>query len=105
MRPSIDQGAAGSKSVKVNRSAIWHIKCKGEPPPKFSWYKDGELLENGDDIKIETKEYQGGATALMQIVKSKMSDAGVYNFITEWEKIQEFSAEQSALAVVTRGHT
>ena len=83
VRPSIDQGAAGSKSVKVNRSAIWHIKCKGEPPPKFSWYKDGELLENGDDIKIETKEYQGGATALMQIVKSKMSDAGVYNFITQ----------------------
>ena len=92
VRPSIDQGAAGSKSVKVNRSAIWHIKCKGEPPPKFSWYKDGELLENGDDIKIETKEYQGGATALMQIVKSKMSDAGVYNFSlfyhTEGEKIQ-----------------
>ena len=83
VKPSIDHGAAGSKSVKVNRSAIWHIKCKGEPPPKFSWYKDGELLENGDDIKIETKEYQGGATALMQIVKSKMSDAGVYNFITQ----------------------
>ena len=83
MRPSIDHGAAGSKSVKVNRSAIWHIKCKGEPPPKFSWYKNGELLKNCNEIKIETDEYQGGATALMQVVKSQMTDAGTYTLVAE----------------------
>jgi len=83
LKPSIDHGAAGSKSVKVNRSAIWHIKCKGEPPPKFLWYKDGHLLQNSGAIQIQSDEYQGGATALLQIVKSQMSDAGCYTLVAE----------------------
>ena len=58
VKPSIDHGAAGSKSVKVNRSAIWHIKCKGEPPPKFLWYKDGHLLQSSGAIQIQSDEYQ-----------------------------------------------
>jgi hypothetical protein len=72
VRPTIDPGASGSKSVKVNRSAIWHIKCKGEPPPTFSWYKDGELLVDSPEIAIQNNEYQGGSTTMLQIVKSKV---------------------------------
>ena len=72
-----------SKSVKVNRSAIWHIKCKGEPPPTFSWYKDGKLLADSPEIKIETDQSQGSATAMMQVVKSQMDDAGCYTLVAE----------------------
>ena len=35
--PSIDKGQAGSKTVRVNRTAFWQIRCRGEPPPKFTW--------------------------------------------------------------------
>jgi len=83
LKPTIDPGASGSKSVKVNRSAIWHIKCKGEPPPKFSWYKDGELLVDSQDIVIQNNEFQGGSTTMLQVVKAKMSDAGTYTLVAE----------------------
>ena len=72
VKPTIDPGASGSKSVKVNRCAIWHIKCKGEPPPKFSWYKDGELLVDSPDIVIQNNEFQGGSTTMLQVVKAKV---------------------------------
>ena len=72
VKPTIDPGASGSKSVKVNRCAIWHIKCKGEPPPKFSWYKNGELLADSPEIVIQNNEYQGGSTTMLQVVKAKV---------------------------------
>ena len=73
--PSIDKGGTGSKTVKVNRSAIWHIKVRGEPPPVFSWYKDGRKLENSEEFLIESDEYQGGATAMFQVLRTQvMSD-------------------------------
>ena len=40
--PTIDKGAGGSKSVKVNRMTVWRINVKGEPPPAFSWWKVGQ---------------------------------------------------------------
>ena len=70
--PTIDPGASGSKSVKVNRCAIWHIKCKGEPPPTFSWYKDDELLVDSAEIAIQNTEFQGGSTTMLQVVKAKV---------------------------------
>merc|ERR1712037_971838 len=32
LAPSIDKGQAGSKTVRVGRTAFWQIRCKGEPP-------------------------------------------------------------------------
>ena len=73
MTPCIDKSNAGSKTVKTNRSAIWHIKVKGEPPPTFSWYKDGKKLNEGDDEYIMEREaYQGGATAILHIFKTQV---------------------------------
>eukprot|EP00095_Tigriopus_kingsejongensis_P009301 maker-scaffold175_size286436-snap-gene-1.53 protein:Tk09301 transcript:maker-scaffold175_size286436-snap-gene-1.53-mRNA-1 annotation:"low quality protein: twitchin-like" len=83
LRPCIDKGAAGSKSVRVHRSAIWHIKVKGEPPPQFSWYKNGNKLINSDEFVIATDEYQGGATAMLQVFRSQMHDAGTYTLVAE----------------------
>merc|ERR1712088_1167128 len=60
LKPTIDPGASGSKSVKVNRSAIWHIKC------------NGELLVNSPEIAVQNNEYQGGSTTMLQIIKAKM---------------------------------
>lgn len=72
VRPMIDKGAAGSKSVRVHRSAIWQIKVKGEPPPEFSWFKGGQRLHNSDEFVIATDEYQGGATATLKILRSQV---------------------------------
>ncbi|XP_059094392.1 twitchin-like [Tigriopus californicus] len=83
LRPMIDKGAAGSKSVRVHRSAIWHIKVKGEPPPQFSWFKGGQRLHNSDEYIIATDEYQGGATAMLQVFRSQMHDAGTYTLVAE----------------------
>jgi len=78
LAPTIDKGAGGSKSVKVNRMTVWRINVKGEPPPQFSWWKDGRKIETDDDYQVETQEYQGGATAILQILKTQMPDAGTY---------------------------
>ena len=92
--PTIDKGAGGSKSVKVNRMTVWRINVKGEPPPAFSWWKDGRKIDNTEEfqvfttpnfsvsrssyLQVETEEYQGGATAILQILKTGMVDAGTY---------------------------
>ena len=55
--PIIDKGTTGSKTVKVNRSAIWHIKVRGEPPPKFTWFKDGRKIEDAPTSGREVKGY------------------------------------------------
>ena len=80
--PTIDPGASGSKSVKVNRCAIWHIKCKGEPPPTFSWYKDDELLVDSTEIAIQNTEFQGGSTTMLQVVKAKVCKSSIYDDLT-----------------------
>ena len=67
LAPTIDKGAGGSKSVKVravfeksfldcqifsqvNRMTVWRINVKGEPPPQFSWWKDGGKLLSHQDM-------------------------------------------------------
>ena len=76
--PTIDKGAGGSKSVKVNRMTVWRINVKGEPPPTFSWWKDGKQIVSNDEFQVECEEYQGGSTAILQIFKTRMQDAGTY---------------------------
>ena len=76
--PTIDKGAGGSKSVKVNRMTVWRINVKGEPPPQFSWWKDGKQIVNSEEYQIEMEEYQGGSTAILQILKTQFHDAGTF---------------------------
>ena len=76
--PTIDKGAGGSKSVKVNRMTVWRINVKGEPPPVFSWWKNGQQISNSEEFQVESEEYQGGSTAILQIFKTQMQDAGTY---------------------------
>jgi len=78
--PSIDKGQAGSKTVRTNRTAIWQIKCRGEPPPTFVWTHPvhGELKSH-DDYSILHDEYQGGSTTTLVIRHAKSSDAGTYS--------------------------
>lgn len=78
LAPTIDKGAGGSKSVKVNRLTCWRINVKGEPPPTFTWQKDGQPVKSNEKYLVETIEYQGGATAILQILKTQMEDAGTY---------------------------
>ena len=50
--PTIDKGAGGSKSVKVNRMTVWRINVKGEPPPTFTWWKDGKQIVNNEEFQV-----------------------------------------------------
>jgi len=79
LSPSIDKGQAGSKTVKTNRTAIWQIKCRGEPPPEFTWTHPhlGELSSN-EEFSVLREEYQGGSTTTLVIHHAKNSDAGTY---------------------------
>lgn len=79
LSPSIDKGQAASKKVRIKRTAVWQIKCRGEPPPTFTWIHptDGEIRP-GENFSILYDEYQGGATTTLVIHKSKLSDAGTY---------------------------
>merc|ERR1711963_596319 len=82
LSPSIDKGQAGSKTVRTNRTAIWQIKCRGEPPPTFVWThpKNGEISATGsDEFAILHEEYQGGSTTTLVIHHAKMNDAGTYS--------------------------
>merc|ERR1719415_483684 len=78
LAPTIDKGAGGSKSVKVNRMTVWRINVKGEPPPTFSWWKNGRQIVSNEEFQVECEEYQGGSTAILQIFKTQMQDAGTY---------------------------
>ena len=49
-----------------------------QPPPTFSWWKDGKQIVSNDEFQVENEEYQGGSTAILQIFKTQMHDAGTY---------------------------
>lgn len=78
LAPTIDKGAGGSKSVKVNRLTCWRISVKGEPPPVFTWKREGQPIETSERYLVESIEYQGGAIAVLQILKTKLEDAGTF---------------------------
>jgi len=84
LSPSIDKGQAGSKTVRTNRTAIWQIKCKGEPPPTFTWTHPhlGDLSSN-EDFSVLHEEYQGGSTTTLVIHHAKDSDKGTYSLTAE----------------------
>jgi len=85
LAPSIDKGQAGSKTVRTNRTSIWQIKCRGEPPPTFIWThpQHGDLKSNSEDYTILHEEYQGGSTTTLVIHHAKNSDAGTYSLTAE----------------------
>ena len=56
--PTIDKGAGGSKSVKVNRMTVWRINVKGEPPPTFTWWKDGKQIVNNEEFQVFFSEIE-----------------------------------------------
>ena len=70
MAPSIDKGY--SKTVKAHRPAIWQIKVKGEPPPTFKWFKDGQQIHHSPEFVVERKEFQGGAVAMLTISRTQV---------------------------------
>jgi len=86
LSPSIDKGQAGSKTVRVNRTAFWQIRCRGEPPPTFTWCHPvyGALSAGSfENYSVLTDEYQGGATTTLVIHHSTLQDAGTYTLQAE----------------------
>merc|ERR1711872_847128 len=71
-------------TVRTSRTACWQIRCRGEPPPVFTWVHPvhGELSSN-DNFTVMTEEYQGGATTTLVINHAKPEDKGTYTLQAE----------------------
>merc|ERR1719297_102307 len=84
LAPSIDKGQAGSKTVRSTRTAFWQIRCKGEPPPVFTWTHPvhGDL-SSCEAFTVMTEEYQGGATTTLVIHHAEEADRGTYTLKAE----------------------
>jgi hypothetical protein len=82
--PSIDKGQAGSKTVRTGRTAFWQIRCRGEPPPVFTWWHPlhGELTDC-QEFTVRTDEYQGGSITTLVIHHAKNDDRGTYSLQAE----------------------
>merc|ERR1719447_1242807 len=84
LAPSIDKGQAGSKTVRSTRTAFWQIRCKGEPPPVFTWVHPVHgNLSSCEAFTVMTEEYQGGATTTLVIHHAEDSDRGTYTLKAE----------------------
>jgi len=85
LSPCIDKGQAGSKTVRTGRTAIWQIKCRGEPPPTFVWTHPvhGDITKNSENYMVLYEEYQGGATTTLVINHAGMDDNGTYQLKAE----------------------
>jgi len=68
----------------VNRTAFWQIKCRGEPPPVFTWWHPlhGELSSN-ENYSVMTEEYQGGSTTTLVVHHAHPDDKGTYTLQAE----------------------
>merc|ERR1719430_793985 len=84
LAPSIDKGQAGSKTVRAGRTAFWQIRCKGEPPPVFTWVHPVHgNLSSCEAFTVMTEEYQGGATTTLVIHHAEEADRGTYTLKAE----------------------
>ena len=57
LSPCIDKGAGGSKMVKLNRMATFQLKVRGEPPPAFTWLKEGAKVTAAEGLVISQSEH------------------------------------------------
>ena len=70
--------------MRTGRTAFWQIKCRGEPPPVFTWWHPahGELSDC-PDYTVRTDEYQGGSITTMVVHHAKKEDNGTYQLQAE----------------------
>jgi len=84
LAPSIDKGQAGSKTVRAGRTAFWQIRCKGEPPPVFTWtHPVHGAIRSCESFTVMTEEYQGGSTTTLVIHHAQEDDRGTYSLTAE----------------------
>ena len=53
--PTFSQGVQPIEVREGTQEVRFHCKVNGEPRPDVEWYKDDQLLEESDRVKIETK--------------------------------------------------
>jgi len=84
LAPSIDKGQAGSKTVRAGRTAFWQIRCKGEPPPVFTWtHPVHGVITSCESYTVMTEEYQGGSTTTLVVHHAAEDDRGTYTLTAE----------------------
>ena len=63
--------------VKLNRMATFQLKVRGEPPPAFTWLKEGSKLTTSNGILLNTSEHPDPAEqstiVTLQIARSVVS--------------------------------
>jgi hypothetical protein len=53
--PTFRQGIEPVEAKEGTPEARFQCHVEGEPKPEIEWYKDGQLLEENDRVKFETK--------------------------------------------------
>lgn len=69
-------------SILVEEAGTMTVKVEATPAPEITWYKDGQLMEESDRIKI-VKE--GSDTYKLLVKNAKVTDAGSYSIVARNE--------------------
>ncbi|XP_071572462.1 protein Obscurin isoform X5 [Temnothorax nylanderi] len=68
--------------ILIEETGTMTVQVEATPAPEVTWYKDGQLIEESDRIKI-TKE--GSDTYKLVIKNAKLTDAGSYSIVARNE--------------------
>lgn len=68
--------------ILIEETGTMTVQVEATPAPEVTWYKDGQLIEESDRIKI-VKE--GNDTYKLVIKKAKATDAGSYSIVARNE--------------------
>lgn len=63
--------------VEEGSAARLIVRVKGNPQPDVSWYRDGNLIQQGESIQLESNEVRHICT----ILNSQLSDSGLYDVV------------------------
>ncbi|XP_028315777.1 neuregulin 2b isoform X1 [Gouania willdenowi] len=76
-----------------------YLKCEasGNPSPSFRWYKDGQELQKGRDLKIKTNK----KNSKVQISRVRMGDSGNYTCVVENSLGQENATSLISVLIST----
>ena len=66
--------------------------ANGKPDPEFTWYKDGNLIQSTDRIKVNNNV---GMSSLV-IQEAEVEDGGIYK-VTARNRIAEISTESEVI--------
>ncbi|VDN27951.1 unnamed protein product [Gongylonema pulchrum] len=69
-----------SEEVAESETLKWTVQVTGDPVPKVTWLRDGQIIPNCDEIRLID---EGNGVHTMVIVRVKMADSGQFTCLAE----------------------